>query len=76
MHKTIDMSANWSPQQVLTILAFLDHLSSSLWCAYRTDIKRLNPNARMPQPLAETFYPLLESFDPANHTDETPESDW
>jgi len=55
MKRPIDIPLDWTPQQALTVLDFLDTVMIWIWCVYGHDIVRDERNVQLPQSLLDAL---------------------
>jgi len=55
VRRPIDIPNDWTPEQAMTVLEFLDTVMISLWCLYGDDIHRHQRDVQLPQSLLDAL---------------------
>jgi hypothetical protein len=53
--RPVDIPLDWTPQQAITVLEFLDTVMISIWCMYGADIVHAERNVQLPQSLLDAL---------------------
>ncbi len=55
MKRPVDIPLDFTPQQAMTVLEFLDTVMISIWCTYGADIVRAERDVQLPQSLIDAL---------------------
>ena len=72
MKRPVDIPLDFTPQQAMTVLEFLDTVMISIWCMYGSDIVHAERNVQLPQSLIDTLGLDESASRPAKRDDDIP----